>query len=151
MDINRHVNKHRPLPSRIGNVESLLHDAGDILRFFHKITIFYKGFHRACNIRFLKHIATQKLAVYLTRNTDQRYTVGKSGSNARDHIGRTGTGGNRTYSRPAGHSCHTACRMSRILLGTDQYRAYLRIQYTVIKRADSHAGITENHLYAFFF
>ena len=151
LNVNGNVDQNRSFSSGIRNVKSFSEYSGNIIYILDQIAVFYKGFHSTGNISFLKHIASQKFAVYLPRNADQGDAVCKGGGNTGDHIGCPRAGSHSADPGSAGHPRHTAGSMSRILLRADQYSFNIGIQNTVEKRTYGDSGVPEDSAYSFFF
>ena len=141
--INGEVDKHRPLPPAVGNIKCFFHNAGHIFRLPYDVTVFYKRFAGAGNIRFLEYVTAHKAAVHLAGDDHQRDTVGVSRSDAGDYIGSTGAAGNRYHANFSRQTGITAGRMGGMLFVADQYCFDICIQDAVIKRTDSNPRIPE--------
>ena len=83
-------------------MERLFEDAGDVIDILDQIAVFDKGLCRPSHIRFLEHIMSQQMAVHLTGDRDQRYTVSIGSREGCDQICRPGAGTCDTDCRSAG-------------------------------------------------
>ena len=144
LNVNRNVDQHRAFSPAVGNVERLLENAGNVIDILDEIAVLDEGFHRTRDVGLLEYVAAQQFTVYLTGDADQRDAVRKSRGDAGNHICRTGAGGDCTDTGLSGHPCHSARGMRRILLCPYQNRLNFRVQNTVEKRTDRHAGIPEH-------
>ena len=70
LDVDGHIYQHRALAPGVGDIKRLLENPGNLICVLHQIAVFYKGFHRARDVRLLEYVASQKLAVYLAGNAD---------------------------------------------------------------------------------
>ena len=119
LHIHGNINEDRTFSTCIGHIKSFFKNTGDIVHVSYEIAVFHKGLRRPCNVRFLEYIASQKLAVHLSGDTDKGNTVRKSGGNTGDQVCGPGAGGYRTYAHFSCHSGKSARRMGRILFCPD--------------------------------
>ena len=145
------VDQDRPLTAGIGDMEGLLDDSGNVGSPADDITEFDKGFAGAGNIRLLEHVAAHQPAVDLPGNAYHGNTVGKSGGDARDQVGRAGAAGHSRHAGLAAGPGIAAGRVARALFMTDQDRMDLTVQHGVEERSDGNARIAEHILHVLFF
>ena len=144
LDIHRNIDKNRTLAPCIGNIKSLLENPRDVIYIIDQITIFGKGLCRACDVCLLEDITSQKTAVHLPGNRDNRNTVRISRCQSGNQIGCARPGGRDADCRPAGDSGHSARGVPCRLLSPDQYMLDFRIMQTVVKRCNCNARIAEH-------
>ena len=143
LDVDRDVDEDRSFPSRTRHIEGFLENPGNIVYIPHQIAVFYKGLRRSGDIRFLEHIASQKLAVDLAGDAYERDAVGKSRGDSGQQIGGSGTGGDGADADLSRYPRHAARSMGCILFCPDQNRPDIGIQDTVVEGTDRNAGVAE--------
>ena len=84
--INGNINENRALSSRICHIKSFFEYPGDIIHVSYEVAVFHKGLCRSGDIGFLKHIASEKLAVHLAGYADKWNAVGKSCGNTGNEV-----------------------------------------------------------------
>ena len=142
------VDQNRPRTARSRDIESFSDGARDFVGVGDEIVMLRDGQRNAGDVGLLKGVGADQLAANLSRDADDWRRIEHRSGNARDHIGRAGSGrGNGDADFPAGASV-TVGHVRRTLLVAHQDVVNLAALERVIGRQNCAAGIAEHVLHA---
>ena len=144
LHVNRQVDQNRSRSPGGRDKESLLHNARDILRPVHDITVFHKRLHRSRDIRLLETVRPHQFPLHLACNADHRNRIRVSCGNPGHQIRRAGAGSGDRHGGLSRNPCISARLMSSILFLAHQHNPDLTVIQRVKYRADHRARIAEN-------
>ena len=96
------VHDHRTGPSRLRDVESLLHDARNVIDVCDQIAVFHDRQRQAENVRFLEPAFADHVLRHLAGDGDDGNRIEISVGEAGDEVGRAGAAGGHADAGPSG-------------------------------------------------
>ena len=143
------VDHHRTGPAAAGNVERLMHDAGEILGSLDQIVVLGRRSGDAGRVGLLERVVADQMCRHLAGQADDRDAVHQRIDQTRHRIGRTRPGGDQNHANTAGGTGVAFGRMDGAALLANQDMANgVLLEQRIIDRQHGAAGIAENNLYA---
>jgi hypothetical protein len=129
-------------------VKRLAHRWRHVLRARDQVVVLRNRQRDARDVRFLERVGANELAADLPRDADDGRGVEHGRRDARDHVGRAGTGGrnrdpdlSRRTREPVGH-------VRRALLMANQHMADGVLRHRVVRRQDGSARVAKHGVHA---
>ena len=148
LHILRNVDDHRTWAPVLGDVESLVKNARQILDRADEVIVLGAMPGDADGVAFLEGIRADEMRRHLAGDADDGDRIHQRVGEAGDRIGGAGAGSDEHDARPAARAGIALGRMRRALLMTDEDVAdgMLVIVQHVVDRQDGAAGIAENDI-----
>ena len=149
LHVLRNVDDDGTGPSGRRDLESLVHDPGEIVGILHQPVMLGTGPRDADRIAFLEGVVADEMRRHLPRQHDQGNGIHQRIGEAGDRIRRAGTGGDEHDSGLAGGAGIAFRGMNRTLLVADEdVLDVVLLEDRVVDRKDRAAGIAENMFHA---
>ena len=145
LDVDGHVDQHRPAPPGRRDVKRLLEDARDVGSVPHEVAVFGERLRRARGVDLLEDVAAQKPRLHLPGDRDERDAVGIGRGDRGEEVGRAGAGGGDADGGLPGDAGVAARGVAGVLFIAGEDVPDGRLPEAVVKRADRRAGIPEYH------
>ena len=147
LDVFRHVNNHRPGPTRLRDVKGLFDDARNVVGIRHQIAVLDDRQGHSKKVRFLKGTPSDHERGHLTGDHHQRRGVQIGIGNRRHNVCRPRSGG------PHAHACSSGypgipfrCKSTALLMAGQNGANLLRSGQGLVDRHRCPARIGENRI-----
>ncbi len=148
-DVFRQIDHHRTGPAAAGDVERLMHDAGEVLGPLDQVIMLRRWPGDAGRVGFLKGVVADQMRRHLTGQADDRDAVHQRIDQTGYRVGRTGPRGHQHHADAAGGTGVAFGRMHRAaFLANQDVADSVLLEQRIIDRQYGAAGIAENNLYA---
>ena len=124
LHVLRDVDHHRAGAAGLRDVESLAHDAGNVVRVKHQKTVLHDRAGHADDVGFLKHVLADHRAGHLPGDEHCRDRIHIGVGDAGNEVGSAGAAGGHADADPAAGACIAARCESAALLVARQHHAH---------------------------